>query len=81
MIMVSEAAADTLPMTCRGGERCCGQEETRLCDEGEGDCDNDNQVNTGHVTSILISDWSVRGSTRVWRGQLLDQVRGSLGSE
>ena len=45
--MVNEAAADILPMTCRGGERCCGQEESRLCDEGEGDCDTDNQVNTG----------------------------------
>ena len=47
VIMVNEAAADSLPMTCRGGERCCSKEEGRLCGEGEGDCDTDDQVNTG----------------------------------
>ena len=38
-IMVSDDIIDSLKMYCRGGENCCGREDNRLCDEGEGDCD------------------------------------------
>ena len=42
-IMISESAEQSLKMYCRGGENCCGREDNRLCDEGEGDCDHDDQ--------------------------------------
>ena len=42
VVMVSQSAA-VLPMTCRGGERCCSVEQGRVCAEGEGDCDSDDQ--------------------------------------
>ena len=43
VVMVSFRAAVSLPMTCRGGARCCSREEGRVCREGEGDCDEDDQ--------------------------------------
>ena len=30
-------------MVCRGGEHCCGKEETRICNINEGDCNNDEE--------------------------------------
>ena len=47
-IMISESAEQSLKMYCRGGENCCGREDNRLCGEGEGDCDHDDQC-SGHL--------------------------------
>ena len=46
--MISDEVVDTLKMHCRGGDRCCGKEGNRLCGEGEGDCDHDDQC-AGHL--------------------------------
>ena len=40
-IMVDTGVIDNLDQVCRGGESCCGPELTRLCGEGEGDCQRD----------------------------------------
>ncbi len=40
-IMVDTEVIDSLDRVCRGGERCCGPEVTRICGEGEGDCHRD----------------------------------------
>ena len=42
-LMVVEELVDSLKMYCRGGDGCCGVGSNRLCDEGEGDCDHDDQ--------------------------------------
>ena len=42
-LMVVEELVDTLKMYCRGGDGCCGVGSNRLCVEGEGDCDHDDQ--------------------------------------
>ena len=42
-LMVVEEVLDSLKMWCRGGDGCCGTSSTRLCQEGEGDCDEDAQ--------------------------------------
>ena len=42
-LMVVESVLESLRMYCRGGESCCGVSGTRLCGEGEGDCDLDSQ--------------------------------------
>ena len=42
-IMINVDVVDDLKMYCRGGTNCCGKKDTKLCDEGEGDCDNDDQ--------------------------------------
>ena len=41
--MLSGEEVESLDMTCRGGESCCGRESNRQCGEGEGDCDEDEQ--------------------------------------
>ena len=40
-IMMDTDIIPSLDMVCRGGERCCGPEVTRICGEGEGDCHRD----------------------------------------
>ena len=42
-LMVVEEVVDSLKMYCRGGDGCCGVGTNRLCLEGEGDCDHDDQ--------------------------------------
>ena len=42
-LMVVEDLVDSLKMYCRGGDGCCGVGSNRLCVEGEGDCDHDDQ--------------------------------------
>ena len=42
-LMVVEELVDSLKMYCRGGDGCCGVGSNRLCGEGEGDCDHDDQ--------------------------------------
>ena len=42
-LMVEEDLVDSLKMYCRGGDGCCGPATNRLCEEGEGDCDHDDQ--------------------------------------
>ena len=42
-LMVSSNVIHDLDMTCRGGEHCCGKEDTRICVEAEGDCDHDDE--------------------------------------
>ena len=42
-MMISADVIDVLKMYCRGGTNCCGKESNRLCGEGEGDCDHDDQ--------------------------------------
>ena len=43
VLVVVEDLVDSLKMYCRGGDGCCGVGSTRLCLEGEGDCDHDDQ--------------------------------------
>ena len=40
-IMVDTGVIHSLDMVCRGGDSCCGPEATRICGEGEGDCQGD----------------------------------------
>lgn len=42
-IMIQDDIMETLPMTCRGGDNCCGKESTHQCGLGQGDCDHDDQ--------------------------------------
>ena len=41
VIMMDTDIIPSLNQICRGGERYCGPETTRLCGEGEGDCAKD----------------------------------------
>lgn len=41
--MVNINVVDDLKMYCRGGTSCCGKGDLKLCVEGEGDCDDDEQ--------------------------------------
>ena len=84
-VMITTTAAASLNMYCRGGDGCCGREDTRwgsatlllgstssgvqdlctvlsrLCGEGEGDCDADDQCSgqlecgTNNCATTVIS--------------------------
>ena len=53
-VMVLDEAIESLKMYCRGGTNCCGKEDTRICADGEGDCDDYYIVIMKMVIIIMI---------------------------
>ena len=62
--MLSGEEVESLDMTCRGGEACCGRESHRQCGEGEGDCDEDADCAAGLFCAHTSSpDWCKIGNS------------------